>query len=168
MADQNRTEAVDYRRMNAQYGSAAPRRQPQRAPRRQVQPRVVQKSRAEIRAEERRARAKAFKIVTVCSLLFVLIGFQIYSQVKVDEIDRKIANVNSQIEIVESENTRLNMQLDSRISLDKVDDYAQNVLGMVKVENYQVSYIDLSGGDAVTISGGKVHKNLWQSIKDLF
>ena len=60
------------------------------------------------------------------------------------------------------------MELDSAISLEKVDDYAQNVLGMVKVENYQISYIDISGGDTVTQSGGKVQKSLWETIKMFF
>ncbi len=169
MANQNRTEAVDYR-ARAQYGSAAPVRQPRRQPepRRQVQPKVVTRSKKEIRAEEYKVNGKAFRVVLACTILFMLIGFQIYSQVKVDEINREIANVNSKIEVVESENTRLNMELDSRISLDKVDDYAQNVLGMVKVENYQVSYVDFSGGDTVTISGGKQHTNLIDKIKEAF
>lgn len=168
LANQNRTEAVDYRRVRAQYGSAAPQRQPQRQPQRRVQPRVVQRSRKEIRAEEYKVNKKAVKVLAVCTVLFMLIGFQIYSQVKVDEINREISNVNSKIEVIDSENTRLNMELDSRISLDKVDDYAQNVLGMVKVENYQVSYVDLSGGDTVTISGGKQHKNIVEKVKDIF
>lgn len=167
MATQNRTEAVDYRRVNAQYGSAAPRRQPKVEPRRSPKPQVVQKSRAQIRAEERRSTAKAIKLVSVFSILFALVAFHIYCQVQVDDLNRELSKVNSQIEIVESENTRLNMELDSIISLDKVDDYAQNVLGMVKVENYQVSYIDLSGGDTVTLSGGKEHTTFVEKVKSI-
>ncbi|MEG1613921.1 MAG: hypothetical protein RR343_00355 [Oscillospiraceae bacterium] len=41
------------------------------------------------------------------------------------------------------------------MSLNKVDDYAQNVLGMVKQEGYQIEYVDLEGSDQVLVSGGK-------------
>lgn len=162
----NRTEAVDMR-----YASAAPKRKPSRSSQytpRHAAPKVVKKSKKEIRAEEFRSNKKAMKVLAVCSLLFFFIAMQLYSQVQVDELDRELDAVNSQIEVVESENTRLAMELDSIISLDKVDDYAQNVLGMVKVENYQISYIDLSGGDAVTQSGGKIHRTLWETIRMYF
>ena len=168
MAYANRTEAVDMRKSN-QYGSAAPKRAPQTAPKHAApRPKVVKKTKAELRAEERRSASKAIKALAICAIFFTFIAFQIFSQVKVDELDRQIDSVNSEIEVVESENTRLSMEIDSTISLDKVDSYAQNVLGMVKVENYQVSYIDLSGGDAVIQSGGKVHQSLWETIKMYF
>ena len=168
MAYANRTEAVDMRKSN-QYGSAAPKRKPQSAPKHAApRPRVIKKTKAELRAEERLSAKRAAKALVFCALLFSVVAFQIFSQVKVDELDRQIDSVNAEIEVVESENTRLNMEIDATISLDKVDSYAQNVLGMVKVENYQVSYIDLSGGDAVTQSGGKVHQSLWETIKMYF
>ncbi|MCQ2460695.1 MAG: hypothetical protein MJ115_00930 [Clostridia bacterium] len=163
----NRTEAVDMRRMQS---SAAPARRniPNTRPRTAPKPQVLQKTKRQLRAEEFRSTKKATKALIVCSIFFFLIALQIYSQVQVDELDRQLDSINQQIEVVESENTRLNMELDSIISLDKVDDYAQNVLGMVKVENYQVSYIDLSGGDAITQSGGKIQRSLWETIKMYF
>lgn len=163
----NRTEAVDMRRMQS---SAAPARRniPNTRPRTAPKPKVLTKTKAQLRAEELRNAKKAVKVLSVCAILFTLIFFQIYSQVQVDELDRKLDDINKQIEVVESENTRLSMELDSIISLDKVDDYAQNVLGLVKVENYQVSYIDLSGEDAITQSGGKIHQTFWETIKMYF
>lgn len=163
----NRTEAVDMRRPQ---GSAAPARRniPNTRARMAPKPHVVTKTKKQLRAEEFRSTKKATKALVICSIFFLLIGFQIYNQVQVDELDRQLDSINQQIEVVDSENTRLNMELDSIISLDKVDDYAQNVLGMVKVENYQVSYIDLSGGDAITKSGGKIQRSLWETIKMVF
>lgn len=163
----NRTEAVEMRR--AQLGSAAPKRKPQYQPRHAApKPYVVEKTKRQLRIEEFRNSRKAMKILAVCSVFFFFIALQIYSQVQVDELDRELDAVNAQIAVVDSENTRLSMELDSAISLEKVDDYAQNVLGMVKVENYQISYIDISGGDTVTQSGGKVQKSLWETIKMFF
>ena len=159
MAVNRGTEAYDYNRINA-YGSAVPSRRqaPQRPidPRRQApRPKVVRRSKASIRAEQKLSRKRAIEALLVCALLFSVVAFQIYSQVKVDELNRELKTVESNIDVLKSENTRLNMELDSRISLEKVDDYAQNVLGMVKVENYQVSYIDLASSDTVEISGNR-------------
>lgn len=168
MASNN--EAVNYNRINM-YGSAAPKINtpaPKKKPNEVQRPRVVKKTRKQIKLEQRRSAFKAAKVLIICGIFFALISFQIFSQVKVDELDRELQSVNSQIEILDSENTRLNMQLDSIISLDKVDAYAQDTLGMVKVENYQVSYVDLSSGDVATVSGGKVHHSLWDTIKSYF
>ena len=46
------------------------------------------------------------------------------------------------------------MQLNSLASLDKVEDYAINKLGMVKQEGYQVEYIDLALDDKVVLANG--------------
>ena len=167
MAYSRGTEAYAYNRINAN-GSAAPKRRPTPGTHPAPRPRVVKKTKAQLRAESRRSRAKAIKIMCICALLFSIVAFQIYGQVRVDELDRELKSVNSDINVLDSENTRLNMQLDAIISLDKVDRYAQDVLGMVKVENYQVSYVDISSGDKVEVSGGKVHRSILDTIKSYF
>lgn len=91
----------------------------------------------------------------------------LYSKLRVDELDRQIAKTESNLTAAQAETVRLNMQLDSTISLEKVDDYAQNVLGMVKAENYQIEYIDLSGDDKVTVSGGKASSSDSKESKSL-
>lgn len=74
---------------------------------------------------------------------------------KINALERQIASVESKIDIQEGEAVRLNAELSSKISSDKIEDYAENVLGMVKAENYQISYIDLSEGDEIVVSGDK-------------
>ncbi|MBP5460356.1 MAG: hypothetical protein J6Y62_09415, partial [Clostridia bacterium] len=88
------------------------------------------------------------------------------SRVQVDELDQKLTEINQQISVIESDNTRRNMELNASVSLEKVDQYARNELGMVKISDYQVNYIKLSEEDMVEVSGGKSHdKNLAQKIK---
>lgn len=98
---------------------------------------------------------RAAKVLTVAAVLLSLFAALLYSKLRVDELDRQIAKTESNLTAAQAETVRLNMQLDSTISLEKVDDYAQNVLGMVKAENYQIEYIDLSGDDKVTVSEAK-------------
>lgn len=109
----------------------------------------------EAKAEMRAAALRSFKALAVAVFLLSMFAALLFSKLKVDELDRKINRTQTQLTAAQAENVKLNMKLDSMISLEKVEDYAQNTLGMVKVENYQIEYIDLSGEDRVNISGGK-------------
>ena len=54
---------------------------------------------------------------------------------------------------------------------DKIENYAENVLGMVKAESYQISYIDLSEGDKIVVSGDRTldeNEDFTKKIKQLF
>lgn len=95
---------------------------------------------------------KAMCFVAVCVSLMVVL---LMMNTKCDLLMNEISSVESQIEIAKGENVRLNAELSSIISTDKIENYAENVLGMVKAENYQVSYIDLSGADEIVVSGDK-------------
>lgn len=155
MAAMQRTEAYDYRRSNAMPKPAEPSRRRAPAP----APHVVKKTSAQLKSESRKATLKAIKIMIVSALLLTMIGFSIYSRVRLDELDRQLTQINSDTDIIVSENTRLKSEINSRISLDKVEEYAQNELGMVKVENYQIKYIDLDAKDQVVVSGNKSANN---------
>ena len=90
---------------------------------------------------------------------------------KSNALDKQIASVENQIDIEQGEAVRLNAELSSKISSDKIENYAENVLGMVKAESYQISYIDLSEGDEIVVSGDKTvggQEDLSGKIKQLF
>ena len=74
---------------------------------------------------------------------------------KINELNKSIAEIESKIDIEEGEAVRLNSILSSKISSDKIESYAENELGMVLAESYQISYIDLSDGDEIVVSGDK-------------
>lgn len=148
-------------------GTAVPKTRPNPAPRTRKarRPRVIQKSQKQLRAEARRSRAAAVRIVAIAVTLFLVLGFQIYSQVQVDELDQQLNAIHQQISVIESDNTRRNMELNANVSLEKVDQYAKNELGMVKISDYQVNYVKLSEDDAVEVSGGKTHNDVARKLK---
>ena len=95
------------------------------------------------------------KAGTVLFCLLAVLGMLIYMQAKLDDVNRQIARTQKTLEETASETVRLQMEINSIISIDKVEDYAVNTLGMVKIESGQVEYIDLSGDNKVTKSGNK-------------
>ncbi len=115
---------------------------------------------AEARREMRIGARQTAKILVIAFCLLSMFAALLYSRLRVDELTREIDAANAQLSVAQGENVRLNMRLDSMISLERVEDYAKNDLGMTKVEGYQIEYIDLSGADTVTVSGNKSVKSL--------
>lgn len=159
MAQYNRYESYKFEYFEPKTvstSSAAPKikEEPKKAP----QLKLVQQpkpTRAQIQNEARQSAMQARKILAVACAVIIFMAMVIYSRVQLDEINREIQQVESAMKIAQSDTVRLNNSLSSVISINKVEDYALNVLGMVKVQDYQVVYVDLSGKDSVVMANGK-------------
>lgn len=137
-------------------GSAAPeiRRTPENKP----QLKLVTKNRhtaARLQQEANAASLKAVKILAVAVVILIFMSLAIYSRVQLDEVNREINSVQNKMELAESDTIRLNNELNSMISINNVEDFAANKLGMVKVQDYQVVYVDLSTDDQVIVANGE-------------
>ena len=132
-------------------GSAAPKRreEPQHKP---VLKKIKPKSAAQKKIEERAGRLRIACMLVFVALVFGVVCCQISAGAERYELIRKIDAVEAEIEIAKSENVRLNAELNSKMSIARIDAYAVDVLGMTKVESYQVECIDLSKGDRVLYS----------------
>lgn len=133
---------------------------PQYEPRTQKKPQIrlvekPKKSASELRAQSRADAQKFIKIIAVAVAAFTLFAFVIYSRIQLDEINRDINAVENEIKLLNDDEIRLTNELNSVISIDKVENYAENVLGMVKIQDYQVVYVDRSDSDAVVVADGK-------------
>lgn len=155
MAEYNRSEAYDLSLydMPAIKTSAAPRRDiPAQQPRTAVK---KPKTAAQIRRESVSSALRALKLFVVSATLILLFGAVLFSKVSLIELEQESAEIKSKISEVQSENTRLVMQLNSSVSIEKVDAYAVSVLGMHKLERYQIHYFENRDGDKVVVAGGK-------------
>jgi hypothetical protein len=88
-----------------------------------------------------------------------------------DKLDSQIANLQNDVSIAEGETVRLNAELNSMVDTEKVIEYAETKLGMVKAESYQITYINLSQGDEFVVAGEKQvsqDSGLKTEIKELF
>lgn len=130
--------------------------------------RIKKESRATEKSAVPAYVVKAVAAAVVClAMVVVLLGMRSTC----DKLNSEIEAAKSELKIAQSENTRLTAELNSMISADKIEDYAENVLGMVKVEAYQITYLDLSEGDEVVVSGDKEVKSgdsFWSEVKELF
>lgn len=88
------------------------------------------------------------------------------ARAELTEQSDRLAKLEKQLTVAQSENTRLNMELDSRVSLDNVETYARDVLGMSKQERYQIEYIDLSGGNKLVLSENQKDKGFLEGLSE--
>ena len=140
----------------AYNGSAAPKMKP--APQRRPNLELIQKTRktaAQVRQQTTADTKKAIKIMFISIAILMFMAVAIYSRVQLDEINREIKRVENKIELAESDAIKINNELNAIVSINNVEDYAANELGMVKVQDYQVVYVDLSAEDYVAKANGR-------------
>ncbi len=155
MAEYNRSEAYDLSLydMPATRSSAAPRID-ERPVRKPAQPRHA-KSATQAKKESLESAKRTLKLFAVSITLIALFGAVLFSNVSLIMLENEAALVNTQIGDAVSENTRLIYELNSKVSLDKVEAYAVSVLGMNKLERYQEYYFDNDSADRVVVAGGE-------------
>ena len=60
-----------------------------------------------------------------------------------NKLNHEVASINRQISEAQSESTRLNSQLDALVSVEMIDQYAVEKLGMSKMQSGQMRYVDV-------------------------
>lgn len=159
MAQYTKYSSYDFDRFEPRIvttSSAAP--EIRRAPEKKPQLKLVEKPKrtaAQIRQETSAESRKAVKIFAIAVAILLFMSMAIYSRVQLDEINREISSVENKMELAESDTIRLNNELNAMVSINNVEDFAANKLGMVKVQDYQVVYVDLSTDDQVIVADGE-------------
>lgn len=103
-------------------------------------------------AEAKVSRAAAAKACAFALMMLLVIGSLIYCRVILTDLQVNLNNAKSELSASESEYTSLQMKYNSILAPDKVEEYARNELGMVKRENYQIRYFDISGSDGAQLT----------------
>lgn len=159
MAQYNRYQSYDFERFEpvvVSTSSAAPKidKKIQTKPRLELV-KKPKKTKAQLIKEQQTATKKAQKILAIALAILLFMAMVIYSRVQLDEINRDIGNVETKMELAQSDSIRLNNELNAVVSINNVEDFAVNTLGMVKVQDYQVVYVDLSTDDRIIMVDGE-------------
>lgn len=111
-------------------------------------------------------RGVAFKIFIAGILALVLFSVVINSNAQLNEVYSDISTANSQLNVLRSENVRMQTELESKASISNIKEYAENRLGMQKLHQSQIQYVDIQTEDAVTIEAED--QNIFVKIKHKF
>lgn len=107
------------------------------------------KSKSELRAEEVKGYKVSAKVVAVAVILFAMLAAVLYGESTKNQITHEINSINKQLNVAKSESTRLNMELNALVSIDQIEQYATEKLGMVKMNKYQIEYVNTAKPDQV-------------------
>lgn len=92
----------------------------------------------------------------------------IFNLVKTNEITQKINTTKNQLELQTSEQIRLKTELEQKINLKKIEDYAKSK-GMKKLDNTQINYLYSKKPNTIEIPQSQSkNKNLLQKIAETF
>ncbi len=106
---------------------------------------------------------KLLNAVGVAALFALIIGV-IATNAAITTYTTKIAQEEQQIVQLESEKNYLDFTLESRMTLDEIENYAINTLGMVKMDSAQKKYVELESENKIVVSDSKVKQRLNEVI----
>ena len=98
------------------------------------------------------SRAAAAKACAFALAALIVIGSLICFRVILTNKQAELRQKQAELNLLQSEYTSLQMKYNTLLSPDKVEQYAKDELGMVKKENYQIRYFDLSGSDGAQLT----------------
>lgn len=105
-------------------------------------------------------------IMLVSVLAAGLLGSVVYTLDRRNTVYNKVTTMNKELSLAEAENVRLQSELESKMSAKNVEDYAENVLGMRKMDTSQIKYIKIQTDDVVNIP--EQEKGFFARIKGFF
>ena len=111
-----------------------------------------------------KARLTPLKAVATCLAAVLIISAVLYNRAQMTELSDKVSKAKSTLSVLENENERLKLSLQGMASLNKVEQYVQQNLNMVKAEKYQITYITVERQNQVTVE--KKDENIFDQILD--
>ena len=105
-------------------------------------------------------------------LMYVAVGFAIlfaisYRNAQIDESFEKVQDYKKELAAVEKENSQLELAIESSLNLSNVEQQAKELLGMQKLTNQQIVYVNLEKDDHIEAAAEKVNideENFWDKI----
>lgn len=101
------------------------------------------KSREELIVNEKLARKQMFVIVSVIAVVAVMFFGMLFTYAVKNEYTRQIAALKTELSREVNQNICTSSELEALVTIEQIEDYAVNKLGMVKLESDQVKYIDV-------------------------
>lgn len=91
------------------------------------------------------------KLIVTTVAAGLLLGSVIYGKVETAAIHAEITNQERYVDMLASENVRMQSEIEEKTSLKSVEQYAEDVLGMQKLDKSQIEYVSISNGNVVDI-----------------
>lgn len=170
---ENRSEAYDFALFESHYDNTAPARAPRREQPVKA-PNVVELPKKQVKTAPRPKRHPFKAMVAVMSFaafLFLAVAM-VYSQEQLAVLTEQINTASQTLAESQSLEVQLNMRAAQKMNGAQVEDYAVNQLGMNKVDNQQVTYVNVAqqdkGAVVQDLDGGSLLDKFLSKLRELF
>ena len=110
-------------------------------------------------------KESAFKIFLKAAFILAVLCAVLYSKVESNTLFNEIHSLEQELKNLQSENITLAAEYESRTSLKNVEDYAENVLGLKKLDKSQIEYVELESDSVIEIVETE-QKNIFVIIRN--
>ncbi len=109
------------------------------------------------------AKSILLTAVVVLTMMFAML----YGKVETNRLFGETAKLQEQLKTLEAENIALAAEYESRTSLKNVEEYAQNTLGLKKLDKSQIEYVEFEGNTVIEVVEME-KKNIFVIIRNWF
>ena len=106
------------------------------------------------------------KYAVMLACVFVVALTIVASYMQLAAINLENAKLRQEITKLQSEENALNAKKEQLYNLAFVEDYAQNVLGMVKMDKSQVHYLEMDSGDRMVLAEAAMSSDNGSALLD--
>lgn len=108
------------------------------------------------RARLRRRRDRIRKLIIAAVFAVFMIGAvsTVVGYIQMTDLTKQVEEKQTRLAQLKSEYTSLNNKKQSSVDLSEVETYAENVLGLVKLDRSQEEYLELQKNDQVQVNEG--------------
>ena len=121
---------------------------------------VKQEQRRDLRvapAPRRRRRAGVRPSLVACiAILAVTSVYILFCQMQLTQVTAEVSKQSDTLDELAAENVALSTKQANSVDMEAVEEYAVNQLGMVKMDNSQIEYVELTNPDSVTVADSGV------------
>lgn len=103
-------------------------------------------------ARKTHSRPVTVSRVVCVAMIIALCGVLIYSQMQLTQLTDQISRKETALSDLNSQYVALKTRQEQTLSLGYIEDYAQNVLGMVKMDASQIEYVEMASPDLVEVN----------------
>lgn len=120
-----------------------------------------------INAQTKFSLGKRIANIVSVAVLITLIVAVIATNAAITTTSTEIAGLENEIVRLESERSYLEFTLESRMTLDQIESYAENQLGMVKMDSSQKKYVQLESENKIVVNQSPVKEKLDEAIQPI-
>ncbi len=106
-----------------------------------------------VKKSVRAAKPLPISLIGYIVIFSAIAMFLVLGNTKINEATLRVDALHSQISAAKDQGEILSSQLNARKDVSYIDDYAKNVLGMVKSTDVAKHYVSISGQDKVVTNG---------------